>query len=105
MHLDVLQNLDEQNLDVNQPFLDVVPHFLVSQRGVVVDAEPLLQLKMDCFLDVVDVEPLHQLKRDCFLDVEPVLMELVSQLLVLHHFLRHARRLHALPPLPYWRST
>ena len=88
MHLDVLQNLDEQNLDVNRPFLDVVRHFLVHLRGVVVDAEPL-----------------HQLKRDCFLDVEPVLMELVSQLLVLHHFLRHVRRLHALPPLPYWRST
>jgi hypothetical protein len=30
VHLDVLQILDEQNLDVIQPFLDVVHLFLVD---------------------------------------------------------------------------
>ena len=84
MHLDVQQNLDEQILDVIQPYLDVARHFLVHLRDV-----------------VVDVEPLHQLKRDYFLDVELVRKALALQLLVLHHFLLHVRQLHALPPLPY----
>ena len=101
MHLDVQQNLDEQILDVIQPYLDVARHFLVHLRDVVVDVEPLHQLKRDYFLDVVGVEPLHQLKRDYFLDVELVRKALALQLLVLHHFLLHVRRLHALPPLPY----
>ena len=52
MHLDVQQNLDEQILDVIQPYLDVARHFLVHLRDVVVGVEPLHQLKRDCFLDV-----------------------------------------------------
>jgi hypothetical protein len=71
VHLDVLQNLDEQNLDVNRPFLVVVHHLLLHLQDVV-DVEPHHQLKMDCYLDVVDVEPHHQLKMDCYLDVAQV---------------------------------
>ena len=55
VHLDVLQNLDEQNLDAHLPYLDVV-HLLV----VVVDVELRRQLRMDYFQDVVDVELRHQ---------------------------------------------
>ena len=71
MHLDVLQNLDEQNLDVNRPFLVVARHLLLHLQDVV-EVELRHQLKMDCYLDVVDVEPHHQLKMDCYLDVAQV---------------------------------
>jgi len=50
LHLDVLQNLDEQNLDVLLPFLDEVLLFLVV---VVVGVELLHLLRMDYFLDAV----------------------------------------------------
>jgi hypothetical protein len=106
VRLDVQQNLDEQNLDVIPPFLDVVRQFLVNLQLVVVDAELLHQLKMDCFLDVVDAELLHQLKMDCFLDV--VLAKLALMLLqeASHHFLPRAQQLQfwqlrAWPLLPY----
>ena len=86
VHLDGLQILDEQNLDVIQPFLVVVR---LHPEDVVVDEVPLHQLKMDCFRDEVDVEPRHLQRRDCFLDeVLTVLVQLVSR-----HFL-----LRALPP-------
>jgi hypothetical protein len=86
VHLDVQQNLDEQNLDVIPPFLVVVHRFLVN------------------LLDVVDVELLHQLKMDCFLDV--VLAQMVLQMkwvqqVVLHRFQLRVRQLHAWPLLPY----
>jgi hypothetical protein len=109
VRLDVQQNLDEQNLDVIPPFLDVVRQFLVNPQVVVADAELLNQLKMDCFLDVVDAELLHQLKMDCFLDV--VLAKLALMLLqeASHHFLQRAEllqfwQLRAWPLLPYWQS-
>jgi hypothetical protein len=81
VHQDVQQNLDEQNLDVNRPFLVAARHFLVHQQDVVVGVELRHQLKMDCYLDVVGVE-LHyrlnfQLRKDYFLDV-------VSQVYLLH---------------------
>jgi hypothetical protein len=100
-HLDVQQNLDEQNLDVIPPFLDVEHLHLV---GVVVDVEPHHQLKMDCYLDVVDVEPLHLRQMDCCLDVALVQKELVQQVLVFQHFLQRALPLHAWRPLPYLQS-
>jgi hypothetical protein len=93
VHLDVLQILDEQNLDVIQPFLVVVRLFL---EGVVVDEEPLHLLKMDCFQDEVGVEPHRLLKMDCFQD--GVLQELV--MLVSRHFLPRALPLHSLQLLP-----
>jgi hypothetical protein len=103
VHLDVQQNLDEQNLDVIPPFLVVVHRFLVNLLDVV-DVELRHQLKMDCFLDEVDVELLHQLKMDCFLDV--VLAQMVLQMkwvqqVVLHRFQLRVRQLHAWPLLPY----
>jgi hypothetical protein len=68
VHLDVLQNLDEQNLDVHLPYLDVVHQFLVV---VVVGVELRHQLRMDYFLGVVGVELRHQLRMDYFLGAEP----------------------------------
>jgi hypothetical protein len=93
-HQDVQQILDEQSLDVNQPFLDVVHLHL---EGVAVDAVLRHQLKMDYFLDEVGVE-LHRLQRmDCFLD--EALKELVQQ--ASHYFLLHALLLHSSQPPPY----
>ena len=76
VHLDVLQNLDAQNLDVIPPYLVVVHQFL---QVVVVDAELRHLLKMDCYLDEVDAELRHLLKMDCFLDEAQV--QLVLQVL------------------------
>jgi hypothetical protein len=64
VHLDVLQNLDEQNLDAHLPYLDVV-----HLRDVVVDVERHHQLRMDYFLDVVGVELRHLSRMDCYQDV------------------------------------
>jgi hypothetical protein len=64
VHLDVQQILDEQNLVVLLPFLDVV-HLVVVLVGV----ELRRQLRMDYFLDVVGVELLHLQRTDYFLDV------------------------------------
>ncbi len=47
VHLDVLQNLDEQNLGVHLPYLDAV-HLL----DVVVDVELRHPLRMDCYQNV-----------------------------------------------------
>ena len=91
VHRGVQQILDEQNLDVIQPFLVVVRLHL---EDVVVDEVPLHQLKMDCFLDEVDVEPRHLQRMDCFRDEELVLKVLVQ--LVSRHFLLRALPLHAL---------
>jgi hypothetical protein len=91
VHLDGLQILDEQNLDVIQPFLVVVRLHL---EDVVVDEVPLHLLKMDCFLDEVDVEPHHLQRMDYFRDeelVQTVLVQLVSR-----HFLLRALPLRAL---------
>jgi hypothetical protein len=91
VHLDGLQILDEQNLDVIQPFLVVVR---LHPEDVVVDEVPLHQLKMDCFLDEVDVEPHHLQRMDYFRDeelVQTVLVQLVSR-----HFLLRALPLRAL---------
>jgi hypothetical protein len=74
-HLDVLQILDEQNLDVIPPYLDEELH-LVNLEDVVADAELRHLLKMDCFLDEVDAELRPLLKMDCYLDEVQVLMEL-----------------------------
>jgi hypothetical protein len=93
VHLDVLQILDEQNLDVNPPYLDE-KHRLVHLADVVVDAELHHLLKMDCYLDEVDVELRHLLKMDCYLDEALVLLELP-------HFLRRDRQPRALLPLLY----
>jgi hypothetical protein len=71
---DVLQNLDVLNLDVNQPFQNVVV-LLENLVVFVVDVEQRHLLKMDCYLDVVDVEQRHLLKMDCYLDVVQVLPE------------------------------
>ena len=65
LHLDVLQNLDEQNLDVLLPFLDEVLLFLVV---VVVGVELLHLLRMDYFLDAVGAELRPLLRMDYFLD-------------------------------------
>jgi hypothetical protein len=87
LHLDVLQILDEQNLDVIPPFLDVV-HRLVNLEVAAVVAELRHLLKMDCYLDEVDAEPHYLLKMDCYLDEKQVL--LVMQVLChqLHGLLR-----------------
>jgi hypothetical protein len=77
VHPVVQQNLGEQNLDVNPPFLDVVHLFLAILPVVVVGVELRHQLKMDCFLDVAGVELRHQLKMDCYLDVVSELQESV----------------------------
>jgi hypothetical protein len=100
LHLDVLQILDEQNLDVIPPFLDE-EH--LDLQVVVVDAEPRHLLKMDCYLDEVDAELHPLLKMDCYLDEVQVLM--VMQ--VLRHLLHGRRRdllPHALLLLLYWQS-
>ena len=104
MHLDVQQNLDEQILDVIQPYLDVARHFQVHLRDVVVGVEPLHLLKMDCYLDVEDVEPLHLRQMDCYLDVASVQQELVQQVLEIQHFPQRALPLHAWQLLPYLQS-
>ena len=105
MHRDVQQNLDEQNLDVNRPFLVAVRHFLVHQQDVVVDAVLRHQLKMDCCLDVVGVELRHQLKMDCYLDVVlermALMLVLAQPVLEFQRFQLHALQPHALQPLPY----
>jgi hypothetical protein len=84
VHLDALQNLDEQNLDALPPYLDVA-HLL----DVVADVELRHQLRMDYFLDVADVELRHQLRMDYFLG------EVLQELLVLQKLLL----LHLLQPL------
>ena len=104
VRLVVQQNLVALNLDAIPPFLDVVLQFLENLLDVVVDVEPLHQLKMDCYLDVVDVEPLHLRQMDCCLDVALVRKELVQQVLKFQHFLRRALPLHAWQLLPYWQS-
>jgi hypothetical protein len=81
LHLDVLQILDEQNLDVIPPFLDEALQFL---GGVVVDAELRHLLKMDCYLDEVDAELRHQLKMDCYLDEAQELLVLQARPFQLH---------------------
>jgi GTPase Era involved in 16S rRNA processing len=85
LHLDVLQILDEQNLDVIRSFLDE-EH--LDLQVVVVDAEPRHLLKMDCYLDEVDAELRHLLKMDYYLDEKQV--QLVMQVLryQLHGLLR-----------------
>jgi hypothetical protein len=102
LHLDVLQILDEQNLDVSRSFLDV-EHRPVNLEVVVVDAELLHLLKMDYYLDEVDAELRYLLKMDCYLD--EVQVQLVMQ--VLRHLLHGRRRdllPHALLLLLYWQS-
>jgi hypothetical protein len=84
-HRDVLQNLGEQNLDVDQPFRDVVHRFLVA---VVVGVELRYQLKTDCYQDVVGVELRHQLKMDCFQDVVHSVLQVRQAPLVSLHLLR-----------------
>jgi hypothetical protein len=79
VHLDVLQNLDEQNLVALLPFLDEVLRFLAD---VVVGVELHHQLRKDYFLDEVGVELHHLLRKDYFLDA--VLREHLLQVL---HFL------------------
>ena len=64
VHLGVLQNLDEQNLDVHLPYLDVV-----HLRDVVVGVELHHLLRMDYFQDVVGVELRHLSRMDCYQDV------------------------------------
>jgi hypothetical protein len=88
--LDALQILDEQNLDVHLPYLDVVHQLnLLVHQFFVEDVELRYQLKMDYFqvlvdLDVVDAELRYQLKTDYFLDVESQVVELLElQLLLL----------------------
>jgi hypothetical protein len=54
VHLDVLQNLDEQILDVHLPYLDAVRQVVVL---VVVEQRHLL--RMDYYQDEVDVELRH----------------------------------------------
>jgi hypothetical protein len=76
LHLDVLQILGEQNLDVIPPFLGAELQF---PQVAVVDAELRYLLKMDCYQDVVDAvdaEPRYLLKMDCYLDEALVLMGL-----------------------------
>jgi hypothetical protein len=82
VHRDVLQNLDEQNLVVHLPYLDVAHQ--LNLLVVAVDVALLHQLKTDYFLDVVDVEQHFQLRMDYFLDVVRQVLVLVPQeLLVL----------------------
>jgi hypothetical protein len=96
-HLDVLQNLDEQNLVALLPFRDeVLPFpFQIDLAVVVVGVELRHLLKMDCYQDVVGVELRHLLKMDCYQDAEQmvqlalhlsqVLRRLLSLLPLLHH--------------------
>ena len=97
VHLDVQQNLDEQNLDVIPPFLDEVLQF---PQVVVVGAELRHLLKMDCYLDVVGAEPHPLLKMDYFLDEVRELMVLQVLRCQLHGLL-HDLLPHALQLLPY----
>ena len=102
LHLDVLQILDEQNLDVSRSFLDE-EHCLVSLEVSVVDVELHHLLKMDYYRDEVDAELRYLLKMDCYLDEAQVLM--VMQ--VLRHLLHGRRRdllPHALQLLLCWQS-
>jgi hypothetical protein len=87
LHLDVLQILDEQNLDVIQSFLDE-EHRLVSLEVSVVDVELHHLLKMDYYLDGVDAEPHHLLKMDCYLDEKQVLLVMQVRHFQLHGLLR-----------------
>jgi hypothetical protein len=96
-HLDVQQNLDEQNLDVIPPFLDAVH---LDLQDVAVDAELRHLLKMDCYLDVVGAEQRPLLKMDCFLDVVRELMVLQVLRCQLHDRLLDLLP-HALQLLPY----
>jgi len=88
LHLDVLQNLDEQNLDALLPFLDEVLPFLVV---VVVGVELRHLLRKDYFQDEVGEELRHLLRKDYFQVEEPL------ELLVLQQELQ---LLHLLQPLP-----
>jgi hypothetical protein len=87
LQVDVLQNLDEQNLDVRRPYLDVlhqVQDVLLDEVDVVqvvvalVGVALLRQLRMDYFQHVVDVEDylLQQDLPQVFLHRGLVLMEL-----------------------------
>jgi hypothetical protein len=64
VHLDVQQILDEQNLVVLLPFLDVV-----HLDAVLVGVELRHLLRMDYFQDVVGAELRHLLRMDYFQDV------------------------------------
>jgi hypothetical protein len=77
VHLVVLRNLDEQNLDAHLPYLDVA-----HLRDVVVGVELRHQLRMDYFLDVVGVELHPLLRMDYYLDVEPQVLLGLQNLLV-----------------------
>jgi hypothetical protein len=93
LQVDVLQNLDEQNLDVRRPYLDVlhlVQDVLLDEVDVVqvdvvqvdvalVDVASQRQLRMDYFQHVGDVEDylLQQDLPQVFLHRELVLMSLV----------------------------
>jgi hypothetical protein len=88
LQVDVLQNLDEQNLDVRRPYLDVlhlVQDVLLYEVDVVqvdvalVDVASQRQLRMDYFQHVGDVEDylLQQDLPQVFLHRELVLMSLV----------------------------
>jgi hypothetical protein len=70
VHLDALQNLDEQNLDVHLSFLDEVRQLILLV--VAVDVEVRHLMKTDYFLDVVVqdvvlVELRHLMRTDYFL--------------------------------------
>jgi hypothetical protein len=70
VHLDVLQNLDEQNLDVHLSFLDEVRQLILLV--VAVDVEVRHLMRTDYFLDVVVqdvvlVELRHLMRTDYFL--------------------------------------
>ena len=80
LHLDVLQILGEQNLDVIPPFLDEVLQFLQ--------------------VAAVDVELRYLLKMDYYLDEAQELLELQVRHLQLHGLLRDLLP-HALQPLLY----
>ncbi len=60
LHLDVLQILGEQNLDVIPPFQGAELQF---PQVAVVDAEPRYLLKMDCYLDEAQVLMERQVLR------------------------------------------
>ncbi len=60
LHLDVLQILGEQNLDVIPPFQGAELQF---PQVAVVDAEPRYLLKMDCYLDEAQVLMERQVRR------------------------------------------
>jgi hypothetical protein len=66
---DAQQNLDAQNLDVRQTFLDA-DHFPEHPLVAVVDVEHRHHLRMDYFLHVADAEQHHQLRMDYFLDAQ-----------------------------------